>query len=318
MENGSRDTDARLNAKRVLPYLTALLLIAWILGSLARSGTGGGSLLSNSYWLVYLVELLPLVALGVIIVFVASLVVNWKILSDALGFGLSRRRRVLRKKSRTVQTILFIAVWAMAGVILMVRCGGIVCKANSQETVTAVKQQVVGTGPFPQIPLLGPVLSLASLVDTNIFVWAFFAVTAICSVIMVRALKVSWDETRAERMMAVELVQAEGRLAVKDAIKVLDGDGGDPRMRIMACYQRMIRAAADLGAPVGADRTARELEHGIRGMFQLKGSGISRLTGLFEVARYSLHSVGEEDEQLARTCLVEISGELGVAPLLEN
>ncbi len=302
-----------MKTRRLLPYLIALLLLAWILGSLARSGTEGGSLLSGSYWLVYLVELLPLAAVGFMIVLTVSLLINWRLLSDALGFGMARRRAKPRKKNRTLLTIVWLSSWLVAIAVLWVRCGGLFCRANGSALSLAgsVKNIVTGQDPFPQLPILSPVLALANLVDTNFLVFSFLGILAVSSVIMVRAFKVSWDESKSANTENTLLVQAQGREAVQEAMRVLDEDeNGEPRVRIIRCYERMIKAAADLGAPVGPDRTARELEKGIRGMLLLKGPGIANLTRLFEEARYSLHAVSEEDAGLARECLVEIQDEL--------
>ncbi len=306
-----------LKTRKLLPYLIALLLLAWILGSLARSGTGG-SLLSNSYWLVYTVELLPLVALGLMVVLAIYIAVNWRLLSDVLGFGMRQKRRNQQRKNHTVRNIVFLASWAIAIMILWLRCGGLVCNNSTQNEGELVKEFVSAPGTFPQLPALAPVLAIASLVDTNLFILAFYGVLAISSVIMVRAFKVSWDQERSERLDNILLVQEQGREAVQDAIKVLDEDeNGDPRTRIMLSYERMIKAAAHLGAPMGPDKTARELEKGIRGMFLLKGPGIVRLTRLFEEARYSIHPVWEEDARMARECLMEIQEELSRTVSLE-
>lgn len=308
-----------MKPRRLFPYLIALILLAWILGSLARSGTGGGSLLSNSYWLVYLIQVLPLISLGLIVLMIVDLARNWKDIADALGYGMSRRRRQPRKKSRTVQTIVWISAWTVAAMVLWIRCGGLFCDANSsvQAAATSVENIVSGSGGLPPFPVLGPVLAIAGLLDTNFFVVAFFGLLALSSVIMVRAIKVSWDETRSKRLDNAIMVQQHGQAAVHDAIRVLEDQNGDPRERIMRCYLIMITAAANLGAPVGADRTARELERGIKGMFQLKGPGITTLTGLFEEARYSLHPISEDESLLAHEALLEIQEELGKTVSIE-
>ncbi len=301
-----------MKTSRLLPYLIALVLLAWVLGSLARSGTVGGSLLANSYWLVYAVDLMPLIALGLIVIFVISLIVNWKLLADALGSGMTRRRRGQGKKSWRIQAIVWISTWAAALVYLEVRCHGLFCTASGTgDTAAMVKNVVSGSGPLPTIPLLGAAISFASFVDTNLFAVAFFGVLIVSSVIMVRAVMVHLEETRNEAVQLVEVAQEQGREAVRAAIRILDDNSeGDARERILACYQKMINAASDLGAPIGRDKTARELEQAIRTTFQLKGSGIARLTRLFEEARYSLHAITWEDAEMARECLVEIEEEL--------
>ncbi len=305
-----------MKPRRFLPYLIALVLLAWVLGSLARSGGGAGSILSNSIWLIYLVELAPFVAAGLMIALVVSLIRNWKELAEAIGFSLAPKRG-RKKKSGRVEIIVWMAAWLVAIIVLITRCGGITCSAKG--ATDAVKHIVIGNDPLPGLPtLFWPAVAFAGNIDYNIMVPAFLALLAVSSVIMVRAIKVSWDETR--RMMNDNplLVQHQGQVAVQDAIRVLEsGEGGDPRTRIILCYERMIRAAAELGAPVGLDRTARELEKGIRGLFQLKGQGIARLTSLFEEARYSLHVITDQDSQSALDSLLEIQEELRKTPLQE-
>lgn len=298
-----------MKPRRLLPYLIALVLLAWVLGSLARSGGGGGTILSNSVWLVYVVELAPFVAVGLMIALLVSLIMNWKELAESIGFGLAPKRG-RKKKNRSVEVIVWMAAWLVAIVVLLTRCGGITCSTSG--ATDAVKHIVIGKDPLPALPtLFSPVIAFARNIDYNILVPAFFALLAVSSVIMVRAIKVSWDETRRMMNENLLLVQQHGQAAVQDAIRVLEsGENGDARTRIILCYERMIRAAADLGAPVGPDRTARELEKGIRGMFQLKGQGIARLTRHFEEARYSLHIITDQDSQSAVESLLEIQEEL--------
>jgi uncharacterized protein DUF4129 len=236
-------------------------------------------------------------------------------MSEALGFGISRGRTARRKKNNTLQILVYLAAWGVAIMVLMLRCGTILsavqCNStNAIQNAAAAVQNTVSPGQLPQLPILGPALALASLVDSNLFIIVFYGLVIISGVIMVRAYKVSWNERNSGQLETHQILQ-EGQEAVQDAIRILDEEeSSDPRTRIIACYQRMIRATMALGAPMGPDRTARELERGIREMFMLKGSGIARLTELFEVARYSLHTVSEEDAEKARECLVEIRQEL--------
>jgi hypothetical protein len=302
-----------LKTSRLLPYLIALVLLAWVLGTLAHSGTGGGSLLANSYWLVYAIELMPLLALGLIVVFIGLLIANWKFIAEALGSGMSRNRRVRGKKSWRIMAIVWLTTWSIAIVYLEIRCHGLICSTSgTNATAASIQNVVAGSGPLPSIPLLGAVVTFASLVDTNLFAATFFGVLIVSSVIMVRAVMVHLEDTRNESVQFIEAVQEQGRDAVRAALKILDDDSeGDARQRILTCYQKMIEVAAHLGAPVGLDKTARELELAIRSTFQLNGSGIARLTRLFEEARYSLHAITWEDADMARECLTEINEELG-------
>jgi len=272
--------------------------------------------LSNSVWLIYLVELAPFVLVGLMVALVVSLIRNWKELAESIGFSIAHKKG-RKKKNGKVEVIVWIAAWLAAIVVLFSRCGGITCSAKG--ATDAVKHIVVGNDPLPGLPaLFWPAVAFAGSIDYNILVPAFLAVLVVSSVIMVRAIKVSWDETRGMMNDNLLVAQHQGQIAVQDAIRVLEsGESGDPRTKIILCYERMIRAAAELGAPVGLDRTARELEKGIRGMFQLKGQGIASLTRLFEEARYSLHIITDQDSKSALDSLLEIQEELGKTPVQE-
>lgn len=312
-----------MRTRQVLPYLAALLLLAWILGSLSRSGTAGAGILSSSYWLVYLVYLIPLFAVVSTFVLVIFLVWNWRILSDALGFGLAARRKMKRKQSSAIRLAVMIGSWGIALGVLMWRCGGIFCTStNSTQTLQQVVVDAVAPSTVPAFPslagLAGPAVALAGFVGSPWFGLGFLLLVIVSSVILVRSFKVSMDEMRSGRFLP-EKVLEEGRMAVEEALSVLSmDDAADPKTRIMRCYERMIRAAAGLGADVSVDQTARELENGIRDMFRLRGPGIWELTRLFEEARYSLHVISEADSGLAEQCLLEIGEELKATSTLET
>ena len=304
-----------MRTRHVLPYLVALLLLAWILGTLARSGTGGAGILANSYWLVYILYLIPVFAIIAMFVLTVFLIFNWRLLSDALGFRFAARRRVAKKTSNKVRLAVWIVFWGIAIGTLYYRCGGIFCQPNnSTQTLPATVAGIVDQSPHPVLPSLaglsGTVLVLANFVGSPWFGLAFLSMLLVSTVILARSILVSFNETRQGRFLPAR-VKEEGTLAVEEALRTLEmAEVLDPRTRIMACYERMIRAAASLGANVSVDQTARELEAGIRRTFQLKGPGIGGLTRLFEEARYSLHTISQTDSEEAQQCLLDIGEEL--------
>jgi hypothetical protein len=160
------------------------------------------------------------------------------------------------------------------------------------------------------LPYAGAVSQLGSIVQTNWFSIAFIGLLAVSSVIIIRAVKVSLEESR-EKITLIQGPRAEGITAVEDAIHILESqEATDPRTRIINCYQRMVQAAQHLGAPVTSDQTARELETAIRKMLMLRGPAINELTQLFEEARYSLHPITERDGEKAHQCLLSIAEEM--------
>ena len=272
-------------------------------------------MLSNSWWLIYLVDFLPLVGLGLIAVMIAVMVYNWRALSDAIGFGMARRRKEQKKKSRTAQLIVWMATWAIAIVVLLDKCGGIFCKTPSQTAnlTNQVTNAVSGPGQIPSLPLLNAALQLNALVQANWFYAAFLGFLVVSGAIIARGLKVSLDETRNDAAGPPLKVHEEGVAAIQDAIRIIEmDDEADPRTKIIMCHQRMIRAAQHRGTLITSDLTARELERAIRKMLLLRGSAIGDLTGLFEEARYSKHEITSVHAEWAHRYLLSIAEEMKI------
>ena len=302
-----------LKGSRLLPYLVALLLLTWALSSLARSQAGG--VLVGSYWILYIVYNLPLAVLGLVLVLIVFIAWEWKGISDHLGRRVGKK--MVRKKVSTLRLVIMVGAWGVALAFLSLRCGGIPCaRSDALETSTeTLETQVTGTGGAGSGLGAGfqaavPVLN--QLVQSDWFLMTFLALLVAGSVIFARSVKVAWGEAREEALRQALLVREEGLTVVREGIKLMRDPGPlDPRTRIMACYMQMIKVASDLGAPVTADKTARELESGLRHLFLLKGAAISELTQLFEEARYSLHPMTVQDSDKAYQNLVLIEQELG-------
>jgi len=269
--------------------------------------------LLNSTWLIYLLYLTPVIALGAMIVLVFLLAYNWRLLSDAVGFGVARKRKQQKKQSRTLQIIIWMGVWLVAIEVLFQKCGGIFCNPSQTGSFSQVQQFVTGPGPGPVLLPLGAISLLGSIVQTSWFSIAFMGLLVVCSVILIRAAKVSWDEMR-EPVALIPAARTEGMIAVEDAIHILESqESGDPRTKIIRCYERMVQAARRQGARITSDQTARELETAIRKMLILRGPAINKLTELFEEARYSLHVITEEDGEKAHQYLLNIAEEMKIA-----
>jgi hypothetical protein len=269
-------------------------------------------LLFNSYWLLYILYLTPLIALGTMVVLIILLAYNWRLLSDALGYGMAGRRKQQKKKqSRTLSIVIWMGAWLVAIQVLLQRCGGIFCKPSQDANLTPpIQQFVTGSGPGPVLPFVQAVTQLGAIVQDNWFSTAFIGLLAVSVVIIIRAFKVSLEESRG-KIIQMTGFPAEGISAVEDAIHILESqDATDPRTRIINCYQRMVQAAQHLGAPVTSDQTARELETAIRKMLMLRGSALNELTELFEEARYSLHPITETDGERAHQRLLAIAEEM--------
>lgn len=306
-----------MRPKQILPLLAALVLLSFALGSLPRSQPGGSSLLLGSYWLLYVLDFLPVIALGVILIMLVYMIYNARALSDALGFGIARRRRQQKKKSRTVSFIVYAAAWMLAAVVLIEKCGGIFCQPaqSSASLQQNLQQHVSGSSSGPALPLFDTAFRLSSFIEPFWFYLVFLGFLGVSAVIFVNALFVSFAETKASVVGQLVKAPEEGVAAVQDAIRIMETENRtDPRTKIIVCYQRMMRAVQQLGTPITSDQTARELERAIRKILVLKGPAVGELTGLFEEARYSLHPITEEDAESAHLCLLSIAEEMNIQP----
>ncbi len=302
-----------MEVKRLLPYVAALLLIAFALGSLSRSQPGGGSLLYSSSWLLYVLYLMPLIAFGGVVALTIYLAFVWRSLSDALGFGMARKRRQQKPKNRAVKMIVWMGAWLLAIVFLIQKCGGIFCHGNSYSTLASTTTHLVtgSTAGLDLSPLGGSIPQAIGFFSTDWFYLSVLGLLVLSSLIVARGVFVSWKIAKEQPSLLPPRTKDEGLMAVHDAIKIIDDtETTDDRMKIINCYRRMIRATSDLGAPISMDQTARELELGIRRALLLSGPGIKHLTQLFEEARYSLHAMTGEDSQNAHNWLVSIAEEL--------
>jgi len=301
-----------LKRNRLLLFLAALALLAFALGSIPRSQPGGPSLLLDSYWLIYILELIPVIGLVLMVVMIGFIAYNWRLLSDALGFGIVRGRKQQRKRGRTITLMVWMTAWLAAVGVLLQRCGGttIFCGSPKATPLSAPVQNFVSGNAGPILPGLDLVTKIGLLVQTSWFAMAFLGLLVVSSVIIVRGVKVSWDEMK-RVVILVPALELEGKSAVQDAIRILESEETmDPRTRIIQCYRRMVQAAQHLGAPVTSDQTARELEAAIRKMLLLRGPAIDDLTKLFEEARYSLHVITDREAEEARKFLLDISEEM--------
>jgi hypothetical protein len=298
-----------LEARRLLPYIVGLLVLAFALGSLPRSEPGG-SILFRSYWLLYLVYLGPIVILGLLVALIALIVLNWRGLSEGIGYGLAKRLRKRKPRSR-VSFVVAALFWALALGVLLARGCTPICKPGASSTLTT---QIIGeNSTVTSILREGdavPVLS--GLVQTTWFSFAFLGLVFVCGIVIIQSIRVALKEKSDVNQGLLLENREESLEAVQEALKLVHDQTTDPRSRIIACYRHLISVAMRMGAPVSSDQTARELETGIRTMLGLEGPAMSGLTLLFEEARYSLHPITEDDSQRAYQYLQSVAGELRV------
>lgn len=88
--------------------------------------------------------------------------------------------------------------------------------------------------------------------------------------------------------------------------------GKDVRSTILRCYQRMCIILQESGVRLSDSMTAREFEMSAERKLSTSAQTISKLTDIFEKARYSSERLDEEDRKRALIHLRDLREELGV------
>lgn len=243
--------------------------------------------------------------IGLIII----IAMNWRDLGRGIGSTLVRSRK-RGKRSRYSFAISFI-VWGIA-FGLLVNAHGTIFNPTTSTTTNSTLTKIVGASPSPPNPFLwgGFVPALSSLIQNTWFDTAFLGLLVVGGLVLVQGVRVAMKEEG--EMGARELAsrRIQGLEMVNNSLALIEDQIGDPRSRIIACYQNMITVVSRLGGPVHPDLTARELENEIRSTFAITGPATGELTQLFEEARYSLHDINDDDATKAHTCLESIAAEL--------
>jgi Domain of unknown function (DUF4129) len=298
-----------LDIRRILPYLVGLIVLALALGTLSR-GSPGGSLLFQSYWLLYIIDLGPIAVLGTMVALIVIIGLNWRNLGNAIGYGMANKRKMRKKRSRYA-FLVYIGFWGLAIGVLYAE--GKLPFGLSNSGNKTITQSLVNVGTPPPNPFQGGIFpTVSSLVQNSWFSFAFIGLLIVAGLVVFQSISASLKETSEGGPEALQDKQLEGLQAVHEAMKLVGDEASDPRSRIISCYQYMITTVSKLGVPVSSDQTARELERAIRSTFSLKGPATGELTQLFEEARYSLHDIVENDAAKARSDLESIADELKV------
>ena len=284
-----------------------LLILAFALGSLPK-GSPGGSLLFQSTWLLYVIYLGPIAILGLMVVMIAVIALNWRDIGSAMGFKMAQQR-TRKRRSKTV-TFIQLFVIAIAIAVLIEKPGTIFNPRLDGTNSTIVKDITNGAGGGPN-PFQGFFFAgITNFVQSDWFGIAFFGILVVGALVLFEAIRTALTETSQMSIEDLQSRQREGLQAAEEAIKLFDTPNSDPRTRIIQCFHHMIMAASGLGIPVSSNQTGRELERAIRATFALKGGATTELTRLFEEARYSLHNISEDDAAKARDYLEAIAEEL--------
>jgi hypothetical protein len=168
----------------------------------------------------------------------------------------------------------------------------------------------VGTVPPPRPPSgTSPLEPTVSGVD-----WWVYLVLAVAAVAVLVLLVLLWRRRPAWTPPATRPTpEPELREAIEDLLERLEREP-DPRRAVIGAYVGMEQALA--GAGHGRRPFEAPLEYLTRALaaVRLSRQAASRLTGLFQRARFSEHAVGQEMKAEAIEALVAVRGELEQRP----
>lgn len=192
--------------------------------------------------------------------------------------------------------------------------------AAQQGGATGFRIQQVGNSSYQQLP--GQ--PLAFLNPQTLSGSSLFGAPAVSSieVLLVIAAAVAflmvWRGFRV-RLGSTEPFEDDGLAAEERRTRVADvldaaaarlGSGSSYRDTVIQCYKTISVVLGDRSDVDGRVLTAREFEAQVVEKLKVGPGYLSRMTGLFEVAKYSEHEITEEQSREAMVCLSEMSAAL--------
>ncbi len=258
-------------------------------------------------------NLVSVAFLGVMVVILVLIVVNRRTMVEMLKQAIAGRGRVSRRESslwRSVLSLVGILVPFLIFYYLQV------LPADSEgvnvNPLLPPSGRPGGDGnftstPWPIIPQPSGSTSIIVGYASGIIVLVIAVVGAF---IMLQAVReTSWEFEEPPQESPEERVKESALLAVQEAIHRIEAEE-DFRMAVMRCYRRLCETLEEHGVPSVEYQTAREYESIVSDVLDIPGDPLSVLTDLFEEARYSLHKIGEKEQNRALSSLVDIRDHL--------
>jgi hypothetical protein len=151
--------------------------------------------------------------------------------------------------------------------------------------------------PVVSLPWLGWLVGLLALL-------AGLAALAVAVLLLFAERIARWWERRTRSETAEPLSEA-----VQDGLDDLASEP-DARGAIIKCYRRFERVAARARVPKAPWQTPEEFMRETLRRLVLPHRAVDRLTRLFELARFSRHTLGSPERDTARACLEDIRSAL--------
>lgn len=259
------------------------LLTLTALGSRSLPGTTRSVALS---WTVDVIEMIQ-VAIGVTIVaaVVWSLIASWRIKHEED----KPQRKSLPRRQSSLAVLAVLAALAVLVYLIPKRAPRVL----EEPTPPELSFSRVDFLPMEEVGAAWPLLALIAMA-----VIAGFAIS-----VLTRAQPDPEPDPDAAALLADSL---------SDALAALDWSD-DPRSVIIKAYHDIETALADAGMPRLASEAPREYLQRVLSSLGVEADSITRLTTLFELARFSEQDVGAAEVDDAQAALQSVLADLGVS-----
>jgi len=107
-----------------------------------------------------------------------------------------------------------------------------------------------------------------------------------------------------------DTIKQKATEVVRRTVRMLES-GNNYQETILACYRQMCTLLAEIGLEIGLAETPREFALQASEKLRFGKEAVNTLTFLFEEARYSRHSLGDDKRSIAISQLTTLENELG-------
>ena len=304
--------------KRLLPSAFLLLLVSWIVIGLVASGgviTWSDPLSPEAINLLSALtrNLVSVAFLGFMVLILALMVVERRSLIGVLKQAIIGRGRASRRRSSLWTSLLSLASLLLPFLIfyylrmLPADSEGVDANPLLPPSGKPAEDGNFTSTPWSIIPQPSASTSIIVGYASGIIVLVIAVVGAL---IMFQAVReTSWEFEEPPQDSPEERVKESALLAVQEAIHRIEAEE-DFRMAVMRCYRRLCETLEEHGVQSMEYQTAREYESAVSDVLDIPADPLSVLTDLFEEARYSLHEIGEKEQNRALSSLVDIRDHL--------
>jgi len=303
--------------KRLLPSALLLILVSWIVVGLVASGgviTWGNPLNPEAIDLLSALtrNLVSVAFLGFMVLTLVLMVINRRILVGMLKQAIIGSGSASRRHSSLLRSMLSLVGFLVPFLIFYyLRVLPADYEGVDTSPLLPPSGKPAGDGnftstPWPFLPQPSASTSLIVGYASGIIVLVIAVVGALLVFQAVR--ETSWGYEEPPQDTPEEALKESALLAVQEAIHGIEEE--DFRMAVIKCYRRLCETLEEHGVPSREHQTAREYESKVSDVLDIPTDPLSVLTELFEEARYSLHEIGQKEQNRALSSLVYIRDRL--------